>query len=77
MTLKAILYVFTEFFIVFFFMSFYVVCKNECFVQAVPTQPLDETVAVEMSVNYSTPAGRTRPMEYRYEFINKNMLHYV
>lgn len=40
--------------------------QTDLMIMAVPTQPLDETVGVEMSVNYSTPAGRTRPMEYRW-----------
>ncbi|CAH2265526.1 jg10075 [Pararge aegeria aegeria] len=41
---------------------------SDLMIMAVPEHPIpvDETAAVEVSVNYTTPAGRTRPMEYRW-----------
>lgn len=33
--------------------------------QAVPERPGEDVLTVEVSVNYSTPAARARPMEYR------------
>ncbi|XP_026496779.2 A disintegrin and metalloproteinase with thrombospondin motifs 1-like [Vanessa tameamea] len=42
--------------------------QTDLMIMAVPDHPvpLSESVAVEVSVNYSTPTGRTRPMEYRW-----------
>lgn len=42
--------------------------QTDLMIMAIPTQLayLEEPVAVEVSVNYSTPAGRTRPLEYRW-----------
>ncbi|XP_052740736.1 A disintegrin and metalloproteinase with thrombospondin motifs 3 isoform X1 [Bicyclus anynana] len=41
---------------------------SDLMIMAVPEHsiPSHETASVEVSVNYTTPAGRTRPMEYRW-----------
>ncbi|CAG9559815.1 unnamed protein product [Danaus chrysippus] len=40
--------------------------QTDLMIMAVPTTSTEDTIAVEVSVNYSTPAGRTRPLEYRW-----------
>ncbi|XP_072939392.1 A disintegrin and metalloproteinase with thrombospondin motifs 1-like [Epargyreus clarus] len=42
--------------------------QTDLMILAVPENrfPTEEVITVEVSVNYSTPAGRTRPMEYRW-----------
>ncbi|CAG4918915.1 unnamed protein product [Colias eurytheme] len=40
---------------------------TDLMIMAIPETPIsNEILAVEVSVNYSTPASRTRPMEYRW-----------
>ncbi|XP_075971491.1 A disintegrin and metalloproteinase with thrombospondin motifs 1-like [Anticarsia gemmatalis] len=42
--------------------------QTDLMIMAIPEHPVlsGETVSVEVAVNYSTPAGRTRPLEYRW-----------
>ncbi|XP_041970480.1 A disintegrin and metalloproteinase with thrombospondin motifs 3-like isoform X2 [Aricia agestis] len=41
--------------------------QNDLMIMAIANQSVgDEPILLEVSVNYSTPAGRTRPMEYKW-----------
>ncbi|XP_045535080.1 A disintegrin and metalloproteinase with thrombospondin motifs 3 [Papilio machaon] len=40
--------------------------QTDLMIMALPERPVEEKLSVEVSVNYSTPAPRARPMEYRW-----------
>ncbi|XP_028025872.1 A disintegrin and metalloproteinase with thrombospondin motifs 3-like [Bombyx mandarina] len=41
--------------------------QTDLMIMAIPVNPtLEDAVSVDVSVNYSTPTGRTRPLEYRW-----------